>query len=44
LMARADGTVSSQEMAELRRLAQAMDIDEPLDSLMADVDDKSVEV
>jgi hypothetical protein len=44
LMAKADGTVSSQEMGELRRLAQAMGIDEPLDALMADVEQKSIEV
>ena len=44
LMAKADGTVSSQELGELRRLAQAMGIDEPLDSLMADVEQKSIEV
>jgi hypothetical protein len=44
LMAKADGTVSSQEMGELRRLAQAMGIDEPLDSLMADVEQKSIEI
>jgi hypothetical protein len=44
LMAKADGTVSSQEMAELRRLAQAMGIDEPLDSIMAEVENKSVEI
>ena len=42
LMAKADGAVSSQEMTELRRLAQAMGIDEPLDSLMAEVENKSV--
>ncbi len=44
LMAKADGTVSSQEMGELRRLAQAMGIDEPLDALMADVEQKSIEI
>ncbi len=44
LMAKADGAVSSQEMGELRRLAQAMEIDEPLDSLIADVEQKSIEV
>lgn len=44
LMAKADGTVSSEEMAELRRLAQAMGIDEPLDALMADMEQKSIEI
>jgi len=43
LMAKADGTVSSQEMSELRRLAQAMGIDEPLDSLIADLEQKSID-
>ncbi len=43
LMAKADGSVSQQEMAELRRLSQAMGINESLDSLMADVEDKSIE-
>jgi|GEM_PF-670923 len=44
LMAKADDTVSSQEMGELRRLAQAMGIDEPLDALIADVEQKSIEI
>jgi len=44
LMAKADGAVSSQEMGELRRLAQAMGIDEPLDALMADVEQKRIEI
>jgi hypothetical protein len=43
LMAKADGSVSQQEMAELRRLSQTMGINESLDSLMADVEDKSIE-
>ena len=42
LLARADGTVSAQETAELRRLAQALGIDEPLDSLVSDLHEKSV--
>ena len=42
LLARADGTVSAQEMAELRRLAQALGIDEPLDSLVSDLHEKSI--
>ncbi len=44
LMAKADGTISSQELGELRRLAQAMGVDEPLDSLIADVENKSIEI
>jgi hypothetical protein len=44
LMAKADGAVSSQEMTELRRLAQAMGIDEPLDALIAEVEQKSIEI
>ncbi len=43
LMAKADGSVSQQEMSELRRLSQAMGINDSLDSLMADVEDKSIE-
>ena len=42
-MAKADGSISPQEMAELRRLLQAMGINEPLDSLMADVENKNIE-
>jgi uncharacterized tellurite resistance protein B-like protein len=42
LMARADGTVSDAEMAELRRVAQALGIDEPLESLMAELEDSSL--
>jgi hypothetical protein len=42
LMAKADGAVSSEEMTELRRLVQAMGIDEPLDALIADVEQKSI--
>ncbi len=42
LMAKADGSISPKEMAELRRLSQAMGIHEPLDSLMADVENKSI--
>jgi len=42
LLARADGTVTAQEMAELRRLAQALGIDEPLDSLVSDLHETSI--
>ncbi len=43
LLAKADGEISQQEMAELRRLAVAMGIDEPLESMIADLDVKSLE-
>lgn len=42
LMAQADGTVSDAEMGELRRVAQALGIDEPLDSLMAELEGTSL--
>ena len=42
LMAQADGTVSDSEKAELRRVAQALGIDEPLDSLMAELEGTSL--
>jgi tellurite resistance protein len=42
LMARADGVVTDAEMSELRRIAQAMGVDEPLDSLIADLEGKSL--
>lgn len=42
LMAQADNVVTDAEMKELRRVAQAMGIDEPLDSLMADLEGKSL--
>jgi uncharacterized membrane protein YebE (DUF533 family) len=38
LMAQADGTVSDAEMAELRRVAQALGVDQPLDSLIAELE------
>ncbi|MEJ2717208.1 MAG: TerB family tellurite resistance protein [Deltaproteobacteria bacterium] len=38
LMAQADGTVSDAEMAELRRVAQALGVDEPLDALIAELE------
>jgi len=43
LLAKADGAVSDPEAAELRRLSQAMGLDEPLDSLLADLEGKSIE-
>lgn len=43
LLAKADGAVSSQEMAELRRIAVAMGIDEPLESMTEDLETKSLE-
>ena len=42
LMAKADGKVSPEEMAELRRIAQAMGIDEPVDELEAELEGKSI--
>ncbi len=43
LLAKVDGRVSAEEMAELRRIAQAVGIDEPFDSLVADLDNKRLE-
>jgi tellurite resistance protein len=37
LVARADGEISSGELAELRRLAQALGITEPIEDLTADL-------
>lgn len=42
LMAQADGTVSDAEMAELRRVAQALGVDEPLESLVAELEDTTL--
>lgn len=42
LMARADGVVTDAETSELRRIAQVMGVDEPLDSLIADLEGKSL--
>jgi len=42
LVARADGKISDQEMTVLRRLAQALGIDESLESLAADLEGKSL--
>ncbi len=44
LVAQADGSISSEEMTELRRLSQALEIDESLDTLIADVENKAIEV
>ncbi len=37
-----DGIVKAEEMEELRRLAQALQIDEPLELLAADLDNKKI--
>ena len=42
LMARADGVVTQGEMSELRRVAQVMGVDEPLDSLIEDLEGQSL--
>ncbi len=42
LMARADGVVSDAEMSELRRVAQVMGVDEPLDTLIANLEGTSL--
>lgn len=42
LLCRADGVCSDLELAELRRIAQMMFVDEPLDSLMAQLEGKSL--
>jgi len=43
LMARSDGVISAEETAVLRRLAQALGIAEPLESLMDDLEGKTLE-
>jgi hypothetical protein len=42
LMAQADGVVSEDETALLRRMAQALEISDPLDEVMADLQGKSL--
>jgi hypothetical protein len=42
LMAKADGHVSEEELSALRRISQAMGIEEPFDSLISDLDEKSL--
>jgi tellurite resistance protein len=42
LMAQADGVVTDDELALLRRMAQAFGVTEPLDEIMADLQDKSL--
>ena len=42
LLARADGKISDKEMAVLRRLAQALGIDESLESLASDLEGKQL--
>ena len=43
LMARADGTVTDLELAELRRISQAMGIDQSMDEVIADLEGKSLD-
>jgi len=43
LLAKADGEISAEELAELRRLAQALEIPEPLESLARDLEEKTLE-
>lgn len=43
LLAKVDGHISAEELAELRRLAQALEIDEPLESLELDLAGKTLE-
>jgi tellurite resistance protein len=43
LLARADGEISAEELEEIRRLAQALEITEPLESLARDLEDKTLE-
>ncbi|MDQ7785092.1 MAG: hypothetical protein RDU20_19560 [Desulfomonilaceae bacterium] len=43
LLAKVDGHISAEELAELRRLAQALEIDEPLESLELDLEGKTLE-
>ncbi len=42
LLAKVDGHVSEEEISALRRISQAMGIDEPFDSLISDLDNKSL--
>jgi tellurite resistance protein len=42
LVARADGKISDEEMAVLRRMAQALGINESLESLAADLEGKQL--
>lgn len=42
LIAQADGAISEQERAMLRRMAQAMGIDEPLDAFMAELEGRAL--
>jgi tellurite resistance protein len=42
LMARADGTISPEETAALRRLSQALNVEVPLESLMEDLEGRAL--
>ena len=42
LLARSDGEVTQEELSELRRLAQALGIDDPFESLIEDIEGKSL--
>lgn len=42
LLARADGAISAEETDLLRRMAQAMSINEPLDSVMAELEGRTL--
>lgn len=43
LLAQADGSISDAELAELRRIAQAMGVDEPLEDLIAGLEGQGIE-
>lgn len=42
LLAKADGTISDPEQAALRRISQALGVDQPLEALQQEVEDKSL--
>ncbi len=43
MLAKADGEISAAELVELRRLAQALEINEPLETLALELEDKTLE-
>ncbi len=43
LLAKADGESSQEELAELRRLSQVLEITEPLETIALDLEDKTLE-
>lgn len=43
LLCQVDGEISEQEKTELRRVAQAVGVDEPLDTIIADLGEQSLE-